>query len=174
MYHGEKLMPSFFVPGGDSPEILEPIDAALDDISPLVQFCIEMGGSSACTASGNTRFARILAFWTDHPNAALTQQSTVLGLSVGAIHTQDRRTLPGPSWPWAGNANGVQNGNHIRGVTGLTSGEQHRKRTTVSVGQQVDFGGASTSTDSEPLIFDAPLFSSLARCFCAPTALRWA
>lgn len=43
-------------------------------------------------------------------------------------------------------------------VTGLTSGEQRGERTTVPVGQEVDFGGPSTSTGPNPLIFDAPLF----------------
>ncbi len=167
-------MASFFVPGGNSPEVLEAIDAALNDVSAFIKFCIERSWSPTCTAPGNTRFARILALWTDHPNAALTQQSTVLGLSIGAIHAQDRRTLPGASWPRTSNANGVQDGNHERWITGLTCGEQYGKRETVSVGQDMNFGGPSTPTDSEPLVLDAPLFSSLARRFCAPTALRWA
>ena len=97
MYHSKKLMSSFFVSSGDSPKVFEPIDAALNTISPFVQFCIEMGGSSTRTASGNTRLARILSRRADHPNAALTQHSTIFGLSIWAIHAQDRRTLSGPS-----------------------------------------------------------------------------
>lgn len=174
MNHSQKLMASFFVSRGDGPEIFETVDAALDDISALVQFRIEMGGSSTCTASGNTRFARILTLWTDHPNPAPPQQSTIFGLSVGAVYTEERRTLPGASRSCARNANSVQHGNHVRWVTGLPSGEQHRKRATIPIGQDMNFSGASTSADAEPLVGDTPLFSSLARCFLAPTAARWA
>lgn len=165
MDHGQKLMASFLVSRGDGPKIFEAIDAALDDISALVQLRIEVGGSSACTASGDTRFARIRALWTDHPNPAPTQQSTILGLSIRAVHTQDRRTLPGASRSWTRNTNSVQDRDHIPWVAGLPSGEQHRQRKTVSIGQDVNFGSASTPTDSKPLVGDAPLFSSLARCF---------
>lgn len=171
---GEKLVSTLLVPGGNGAEVLEAIDAAFHDLSAPIGLCVELRRPSPPAASTKTRFARVFALRTHAANLASTEDTPVLARTIRPVHPQGGGSLAGAPRTGAPDPNSIQKGHQVRGVTGLSGRHQNTERPTVPVHQNVNFAGSSPSTDAEPLVVEGPLFSSLAGCFRAPTALRWA
>jgi hypothetical protein len=163
-----------FIAGRQRPKILEPIDVAFHHVAALVGFCVEFWGSASPTALLQSSLLRILAFGTDTDDLAASQLLAVLPRTIRTVYAQDRWSFAGAARTGPPNSDLVKQWQHVSWVAGLTFRDKHRKWTALSVAQDVDFTVSAPSADSEPLVFDRPLFSSMAGCFRAPTALRWA
>jgi hypothetical protein len=174
VYHSQKLLSAFFIASRNGPEVLESIDATFDDVTAFVGLCVEFRWPTTSTPFLEARVARIFPLRTDTTDLAATQLLTELPSPVGAVNAQSRRTFAGAPRTGAPDADLIQQRDHVGGIAGLPFRDQDREWTTLALAQDVDFGVASTPADTKPLVDERPLFSRLAGCFRAPTALRWA
>lgn len=106
----------FVVAGGDGPVLLEPVEAAHDDVAALVSLTIERGWATAATAA-SAAVVLVAAFGSDPATAQIaTDRAAGKGL-VGQHPARTRRS---------GEPDPGQQVGESRGVVGLPAGQQDR------------------------------------------------
>ena len=167
-------MSSLVVPGRYRSKIFQPIDATFHHLAGFISLCVEFRGATTPAALLQTRFTRVFPFGTNTDNLATAELLTILLRPIGTVHPQDRRSLPRAARSGPPYSHLVKQGEDIGGIAGLPRRDEHRQGAALPITQNVDFTVSSSSTDSEPLVFENPLFSSRAGRLRAPTAARWA
>lgn len=146
-----KEMPStLVVAGSDGAEVLQPIDAALHHITPLIRSAVTLRRHSTLAPTVQPRFAGILTLWAHATNTACPQLMMIEACPIRPVKSNRGRLLAGPTAEYTWYAHRVQHWDKKRGVRRLAFRDHNRERTGLAVAQNMDFAGASPTTVTEP------------------------
>jgi hypothetical protein len=134
-------MAALVIAGGDSTEVLQPVNSTLDDVAPLIVFGIEGRWAASSAAAFETVFFRILALRTDAPDSTSLNQLSRLPGTICLIDPQAGRTLFRAARPNARNGNRIQHRGQLGDIGALASSDGHRQRAGISVHTQVNLAG---------------------------------
>jgi hypothetical protein len=107
------------VTGRHSPEVLEPVDGALDLIAASVVLAAEAGGSATCAAPASAVGALVFGLRNGVLDLASSQVAAVSTGAVCFIAAHVVGPSAGPPSQRAGHPNLVQDVDHLRGVAPL-------------------------------------------------------
>lgn len=156
---------------GDGAEVLEPVDAALDDVAALVGLCIEVRRSAASAPTSQAMTPRVTPLRADAADAALLQRPARGGRAVGPVHPQHRGPLARTPSTQARHPDRIEHRQHVSHV-GTLPGRHHQPQGTgAAVAAQVDLGSQPATRVPKPLVVRIPPFSARAAWCRAPVAL---
>lgn len=155
---------------GNATPLLEPVDAALNDVAPSIALSIQNEGAARATSAALTLVG---SFWDGVGYAALTQDRAAGGVAVALVSDEVVRTLARTATPpGTGNPNGVQETDQLGAVMPLPRGEQDGEGTPLPITSEVDLGCQPAPAPPERLVRAMrPLFrSAVAGRLRAPAA----
>src|SRR4051812_4514824 len=120
--HGE-----FVVPGGDGSVAFEPVDAAFDGVTLLVDLLVERWSATALPAPF-LAVADLVCFLRDGaPNAPFPQVGAIGAGTVCLVRQHPVRAGTGTSPPGAGHVDPLQHGRELGRVAPLPGGDHDRQ-----------------------------------------------
>src|SRR3712207_1054809 len=156
----------------------EPVEAALHDVALLVPVAVELRWSPAGRPPGAPVRPLVALLRNRVGDAAAAQRPAGGGMGVGLVRDQVIGARARPPGADAGHPDGIQQGQQLRVVPGLTGRAEHRQRQPTPIHGQMDLAGQSASGAAEGLTVDregldrctaAPFFRAPAACWCART-----
>ena len=136
----------------DSAPLLEPVEAALDDIAALVAFLLLVAEVD--------RPARLFAAVRDlvvplrdrRRDASFAKPGSVRSGRVPLVGQDSVGAGAGPTLPGAGHADVLEHGGHHRGVVDVPAGDHHPQRSAAPVADHVQLGRQPAAGAADPVI----------------------
>jgi hypothetical protein len=140
------------IAGGDGPVAFEPVDAAFDGVTLLVDVAVERGWPATAPASPLAVGDAVALFGDGAFDTALAQPGPVGAGPVGLVTQDPVRSAAGPARAQAWYRNLVQDGGELGAVATLPGGDHDGQGFLALLNGQVDFGGQATAGPAQPMI----------------------